>query len=75
MMEAYYSEHGARNPCFRYVIKVKTVSAEAGTWLKEYPSAARYWVDWSARHRIGQVTVQFEQEEPAVMFALRWGDD
>lgn len=73
-MEVYYSEHGARNPCFRYVIKVKTVSAEAGTWLKEYPSAGRYWVDWTGRSRLGWVNVQFEHEEPAVMFSLKWAN-
>lgn len=73
-MEIYYSEHGARNPCFRYVIKVKKVSKQAQEWLKEYPSSSRYWIDHTSALRTGSglVNVQFEDQEPATMFALRW---
>lgn len=76
-MELYYGGGGAQNPRFRYTVKVDTVSAEAYGWLQNYEGLEcfdRFYINWTERERLGYLEVQFEREEPAVMFRLTWGN-
>lgn len=75
-MELYYSSGGRQNPDFRYKVKVDTVSAEAYEWLQKYEGLEyfdRFYINWTGRERLGYLEVQFEREEPAIMFKLSWG--
>jgi hypothetical protein len=75
-MELYYGGGGAQNPHFRYKVNVETVSAEAYEWLQKYeglPCFDRFYINWTERSKKGHLEVQFEREEPALMFKLTWG--
>lgn len=75
-MELYHSSGGAQNPRFRYTVKVDTVSAEAYEWLQNYEGLEcfdRFYINWVERPTKGYLEVQFERQEPAMMFALAWG--
>lgn len=75
-MELYHSSGGAQNPRFRYTVKVDTVSAEAYQWLQEYEGLEcfdRFYINWVEREKKGYLEVQFERQEPAMMFSLSWG--
>lgn len=76
-MRSYFTEGGRSNPDFRYKVKVTLPFPGALQWCEEYPtktpdgSFERYYTDWRASSD-GHVIFQFEQEEPAVMFALKF---
>jgi hypothetical protein len=75
-MEIYRSEGGAYNPHFRYSVIVNTVTAEAYGWLQDYPGLEcfdRFWINWTGREQLGYLEVQFEREQPAIMFRLKYG--
>lgn len=72
----YYSEGGRTNPDFRYRVKVKQPISSAMAWCDEYPVHGegyfeRYYIEWPTGDS-NYVTFQFEQEEPAIMFALKF---
>ena len=75
-MELYYGGGGAQNPRFPHTVKVNTVSAEAYGWLQDYPGLEyfdRFYINWTSRTTLGYLEVQFEREEPAIMFRLKYG--
>lgn len=75
-MELYHSSGGAGNPRFPHSVKVNTVSAEAYGWLQDYPGLEyfdRFYINWTGRERLGYLEVQFEREQPAIMFRLKYG--
>lgn len=74
-MELYFSSGGAQNPRFRYKVWVKGPSAEAYQWLQEYPGVDcfdRFYINWTTTRADGTREIQFEREEPAIMFALKF---
>jgi hypothetical protein len=78
-MEKFYSGGGNNSPMFPYRIKVDECTEEMYAWCTEYPVSGsgvfqRFHVEWStlANNRDYDV-VQFEWEEPALMFALKFG--
>lgn len=81
-MQRYFSSGGLRNPDFRYKIKVTSVQTDhmaAISWCDNYPTKSpdgyfeRYYVDWGDGSSESKFVIfQFEQEEPAIMFALKF---
>ena len=78
MMQRYFSEGGARNPHFPYKVKVKYPIDGTVEWCNNYPTQTehgyfeRYYIEF-AEGDSNYVTFQFEWEEPAIMFALKFG--
>lgn len=76
-MEQYYSWGGAANPNFYYKIVLTHKLSKTGemlAWCKEYESTSRYYITWQGVGRETEaVEFQFETEEPAIMFALKFG--
>jgi hypothetical protein len=84
-MELFYGGGGRSNPDFRFKIRIHrhTGGDLSGMmeWCDNYPVTGagyfqRYYIDW--RDPKGDfdgvyATFQFEQEEPAIMFALKFG--
>jgi hypothetical protein len=78
MMEYFYSGGGSNNPRFPYRIKVNQFTSDMYTWCEEYPVTGsgyfqRFHVEWSTVYNKEYDVVQFEWEEPAIMFALKFG--
>ena len=72
-MKLYFSEGGAQTPHFPYTVRVNTVSSYAYEWLQNYPGLEyfdRFWINWTGGRPL---EVQFEREEPAIMFRLKYG--
>ena len=80
-MELFYGGGGRSNPDFRYKVRIKR---QDGTmeWCDNYPhqisfnNSDRYYIDWRDGGRgydTGYAIFQFEWEEPAIMFALKFG--
>jgi hypothetical protein len=77
-MELYYGGGGAQNPRFRYTVWSKGPSAEMYEWLQNHPGLScfdRFYINWTGKRIDGQIEIQFERHEPAVLFKLRWGGD
>lgn len=75
-MEYFYSEGGNNEPYFRYRIKVKSVTAEMFEWCKNYQYLRNTdFAHWHCDYGVlrDYDVIQFEQEEPALMFALKFG--
>lgn len=78
-MEKFYSGGGNNSPRFPYRIKVNECTAEMYEWCMRYPvtgsgSFKRFHVEWnSLSNNKAYDVVQFEWEEPAIMFALKFG--
>ena len=76
-MEQYYSWGGAPNPNFyhRIILTHKlSLSGEMLAWCKEYESTSRYYITWHGVDKETEsIEFQFEYEEPAIMFALKFG--
>lgn len=75
-MEEYYSWGGRSNPDFYYKVNVLGVSVEMLDWCKQYQSGnpGRFYCHWVGRNNTDEyVEFQFETEEPAIMFALKFG--
>ena len=84
-MELFYGGGGRSNPDFRYKVRINRKAPgdvnEMMEWCDNYPVTGsgyfqRYYLDW--RDEKGEfsddyVTFQFEWEEPAIMFALKFG--
>jgi hypothetical protein len=79
-MEMFYGGGGRGNPDFRYKVRVKKPFDGMIEWCNDYPVTGtgyfqRYYVDFrdgtntfSDTHAV----FQFELEEAAIMFSLRW---
>ena len=75
-MKKYHSEGGAQNPDFPYRVPVRNCTTEMYKWCEAYDdqgqSFCRFYVKWNM-YGEGNDIMQFEQQAPAIMFALRFG--
>lgn len=77
-MEKFYSGGGNNSPRFPYRIKVDRCTTEMYEWCEAYPVPGsgffqRFHVEWGSSNDKDYDVVQFEWEEPALMFALKFG--
>ena len=84
-MELFYGGGGRSNPDFRFKVRIRQTEPnidEMMKWCDDYPTGdhgyfKRYHIDWrDGKDNIWKtdyVTFQFEWEEPAIMFALKFG--
>ena len=76
-MRPYYGSGGNTRPYFKYRIKINKCTTEMWDWCCAYPGEGdhhRFHVEWkSIHHERGYDIVQFEREEPALMFTLKFG--
>lgn len=76
-MEQYYSWGGASNPEFYHKVNVNAEGPISAMmkWCEAYDArGARYYVKFAGAWNNAEHTeFQFETEEPAVMFALKFG--
>jgi len=82
-MELFYSGGGRSNPDFRYKVRVKKPFDGMMEWCDDYPVTGsgyfqRYYIDWNWNNgeevwMSDYAIFQFEWEEPAIMFALKFG--
>lgn len=84
-MELFYGGGGRSNPDFTYKVRVKNgTMSRMMEWCDNYPTDEkwscfqRYYIDYrNGRNDFSDseyVTFQFEWEEPAIMFALKFGE-
>lgn len=74
-MEYFDGGGGSSNPYFINQVKVKKVSDEMWQWCNDYELPghfSRWYVHWGHSAAPYDI-VQFEREEPALMFALKFG--
>ena len=75
-MKKYHSEGGAQNPDFPYQVRVQRVTDDMLKWCEDYDDQGdtfcRFHVNWDL-YGNDHDRVTFEQEAPAIMFALRFG--
>ena len=77
-MKKYHSEGGTQNPDFLYQVRVRDFTTEMHNWCEAYDDQGdtfcRYHIKWNIySHHNEYDRVTFEQEAPAIMFALRFG--
>ena len=77
-MKRYHSEGGTQNPDFPYQVRVRDFTTEMYDWCKAYDDQGetfcRFHVKWNLYDNHNEYDrVTFEQEQPAIMFALRFG--
>ena len=76
-MRMYYSGGGRQNPDFRYKVKVTYPLTGMREWCDAYPTRTpggefeRYYIEFP-QYDADHATFQFEWEEPAIMFALKF---
>jgi hypothetical protein len=75
-MQKFYGGGGRQNPDFRYKVKVSYPLDGMLAWCDNYPVTGegyfqRYYVEWP-KDDSNTVTFQFEWEEPAIMFTLKF---
>lgn len=77
-MEYFYSSGGNNRPWFTNRIKVKAVSNEMHEWCTNYDSEGRpfrrWHVEWGSNRGLEFDVIQFEWEQAALLFALKFGD-
>jgi hypothetical protein len=77
-MELFYSSGGNNRPNFQYRFAVKEVTTQMYDWCSNYPSDEksfrRFHILWKNFDNQKDNIVQFEWEEPAITFALTFGD-
>lgn len=85
-MELFYGGGGRSNPDFRYKVKINRYKCGPGSvsdmmeWCDNYPVTGtgyfqRYYVNWRSDDGgfdDDHVTFQFEWEEPAILFTLKF---
>ena len=76
-MELFYGGGGRSNPDFRFKVRVKCPCEGSYEWCEAYPVTGkgyfqRFYVDYKEYDK-GYITYKFEWEEPAIMFALKFG--
>ena len=75
-MKKYHSEGGTQNPDFLYRVRVKNFTTEMFEWCEAYDDQGDTFCRFYVKRNMygeGYDRVQFEQEQPAIMFALRFG--
>jgi len=83
-MELFYGGGGRSNPDFRFKVRIRKNSPDVNEmmkWCDDYPTGdhayfKRYYIDWrdgTKGYDGDYTTFQFEWEEPAIMFALKFG--
>lgn len=76
-MKYFYTEGGNPDPGFIYSITVKQFSQDMWTWCADYEpndSFNRWHAKYHSLNGVAEYAiVSFEQEEPALMFALKFG--
>ena len=77
-MKKYHSEGGRTDPGFPHEVRVRQCNTELYDWCEAYDDQGetfcRYHVKWNMYDNAnGHDRVTFEQEQPAIMFALRFG--
>ena len=80
-MELFYSGGGNNRPTFSYRFSVKEVTQEMFDWCSNYKDDGRPFRRWHViwnQNPTREVKecplIQFEWEEPAIMFALKFGE-
>jgi hypothetical protein len=77
-MELFYSSGGNNRPNFQYRFAVKEVTTQMYDWCSNYPndekSFRRFHILWKNFDDQKDSIVQFEWEEPAITFALTFGE-
>jgi hypothetical protein len=77
-MECFYSGGGRSNPGFQHQVRVRRCSGEAYQWCLDYDNEGkhfrRFYVEWG-HDKVGYDLVQFEWEEVALLFALKFGHE
>lgn len=73
----YFHSHGGNNkPYFNHRIKVSDFTEEMYNWCENYPDQdrpfRRWHVEWDHENTKGYYIAQFEWQEAAIQFALRW---
>jgi hypothetical protein len=85
-MEMFYGGGGNQYPDFRFKVRILKNSSRVNemlNWCDNYPTGdhgyfKRYYVDWrggTTTYDNDWIVFQFEWEEPAIMFALSFGDE
>jgi hypothetical protein len=77
-MERFYGGGGRSNPDFIHKVRLRRDASEgAYEWCESYPVTGNgYFQRWyldTKEYDQGYVTYQFEWEEPAIMFTLKFG--
>ena len=80
-MEQFHGGGGRSNPDFRYKVRVKKPYDGMIEWCRDYPVTGtgyfqRFYPDFNDGGRgwdTGYAIFQFEWEEPAILFALKFG--
>jgi hypothetical protein len=75
-MEYFYSGGGNSDPYFSNRIKVNNLTNEMWQWCTDYKLTghfARWHCEYGHNNKKDYDIVQFEREEPALMFALKFG--
>ena len=77
-MKKYHSEGGRQDPDFPYQVRVNRFTPDMYEWCEAYDDQGdtfcRFYVKWNMYDKHNEYDrVTFEQEAPAIMFALRFG--
>lgn len=71
-MEHFWTDGGNNRPYFQHRIKIKQITNEMANWCTEYQIPGHF-ARWHCEFGRDYDIVQFEREEPAIMFALKFG--
>lgn len=75
-MESFWSDSG-HHPYFSYRIRVPKCTDEMYEWCLKYDTEGkhfrRFHVEWSSVYDRDHDIMQFEWEEAAIMFSLKFG--
>lgn len=72
MMEQYWSGNG-NDRCFRHSINVSRLNDKMIEWCLDYISDSRFYI--GLYDGPTGAVFQFESEEPAIMFNLKFGSE
>ena len=75
-MEHFWTDGGNNRPYFQHRIKVTQATKEMFDWCMEYHIPghfARWHCEFGSTHARDYDIVQFEREEPALLFRLKFG--
>lgn len=74
-MERYYSYSGRSNPEFVHRVAIQEVSDDMLNWCSTYSGkhpSSRWFIQWNPAYRSSAI-FQFESEESALVFSLKFG--
>lgn len=79
-MEQFYSAGGRSNPDFPHQVKINKITDEMLVWCQKYTVkgtgySQRFYIKWNMKYYGEDINgiFQFECEEPAIMFILKFG--